>query len=94
MVYMHNTNLIYSNRTVAADRQAVCETFFYNMLHQSHRLNLGANSVRFIVDGKHPFRVISNRGKSRMGGDNYYAMDNLRMGSNNVIPLWLFGFLY
>ncbi len=94
MVYMHNTNLIYSNRTVAADRQAVCETFFYNMLHQSHRLNLGANSVRFIVDGQYPFRVISNRGKSRMGSDIYYAMDNLRMGGDNVIPLWLFGFLY
>ncbi len=94
MLYLHNTNLIYSNRSVTADRQAVCETFFYNMLHRDHRLNMGANSVRFIVDGKYPFRIISQRAKARMNGDVCYAMDNLKTGSNNVIPLWLFGFLY
>lgn len=93
-LYLHNTNLIYSNRSVTADRQAVCETFFYNMLHRDHRLNMGANSVRFIVDGKYPFRIISQRAKARMSGDVYYAMDNLKTGSNNVVPLWLFGFLY
>lgn len=94
MLYLHNTNLIYSNRSVAADRQAVCETFFYNMLHRDHRLNMGANSVRFIVDGKYPFRIISQRAKARLSNDICYAMDNLKTGGDNVIPLWLFGFLY
>ena len=94
MLYLHNTNLIYSNRSVVADRQAVCETFFYNMLHRDHRLNMGVNTVRFVVDGKHPFRIISQRAKARMGNEIYYAMDKLRTGSDNMIPLWLFGFLY
>ncbi len=94
MLYLHNTNLIYSNRSVSADRQAVCETFFYNMLHSAHRLNMGANSVRFVVDGTHRFRIISQRSKARMGNDICYAIDNLRVGSENTIPLWLFGFLY
>lgn len=94
MLYLHNPNLIYSNRSMVADRQAVCETFFYNAMHSKHRLNMGANSVRFIVDGKHPFRVISQRSKSRKSGDLHYALDNLRIGHDKVIPLWLFGFLY
>lgn len=94
MLYLHNPNLIYSNRSMVAERQAVCETFFYNALHSNHRLNMGKNSVRFVVDGKYPFRVISQRSKSRMGGDIYYTIDGMSVGNKNVIPLWLFGFLY
>ncbi len=94
MLYMHNTNLIYSNRSVTADRQAVCETFFYNMVHRDHHLYMGSNSVRFMVDGKYPFRVISQRAKTRMSTDINYAIDGLKTGNDNVIPLWLFGFLY
>ena len=94
MLYLHNTNLIYSNRSMTIDRQAVCETFFYHALHCNHRLNMGVNSVRFIVDGEHPFRIISQNSKSRMGGDMNYVIDGLSVGHDRVIPLWLFGFLY
>ena len=94
MLYLHNTNLIYSNRSMAVDRQAVCETFFYHALHCNHRLNMGANSVRFIVVGEHPFRIISQHSKSRMSGDMNYVIDGLDVGHDKVIPLWLFGFLY
>ena len=94
MLYLHNTNLIYSNRSMEVNRQAVCETFFYHALHCNHRLNLGANSVRFIVDGEHPFRIISQNSKSRMGREVNYVMDGLTVGHDNVMPLWLFGFLY
>lgn len=94
MLYLHNTNLIYSNRAMEADYQAVCETFFYNAVHSRHRLNLGTNSARFVVDGKFPFRIVSQRKNVRLGSEMYYAIDNIKEGSNNVIPLWLFGFLY
>lgn len=94
MLYLHNPNLIYSNRSMAADRQAVCETFFYNTVHCQHKLHLGKNSVRFVVDNEHSFRIISQRSKVRMGGDMYYVIDNMTIGRNNNIPLWLFGFLY
>lgn len=94
MLYLHNTNLIYSNRSLDIDRQAVCETFFYNTVHCRHKLNMGENSVRFVVDGKHPFRIVSQRSKVRMGGDINYVMDNLKVGHDRVMPLWLFGFLY
>jgi predicted AAA+ superfamily ATPase len=94
MLYLHNPNLIYSNRSMTADRQAVCETFFYNTVHSCHRLNLGKNSARFVVDNTHSFRIISQRSKVRMGGDMYYVIDNIEVGNNKSIPLWLFGFLY
>ena len=94
MLYMHNSNLIYSNRSMVAEHQAVCETFFYNALHSQHRLNLGTNSARFIVDGKHLFRIVSQRKNVRLGSDMYYAIDGIKEGGKNMIPLWLFGFLY
>ena len=94
MLYLHNPNLIYSNRSLQADRQAVCETFFYNTVHSCHSLNLGSNSVRFVVDGLHSFRIITQRSKVRMSGDMYYVIDNMSTGANKNIPLWLFGFLY
>ena len=94
MLYLHNPNLIYSNRSLVADRQAVCETFFYNTVHSCHSLNLGSNSVRFVVDGLHSFRIITQRSKVRMSGDMYYVIDNMSTGANKNIPLWLFGFLY
>ncbi len=94
MLYLHNSNLIYSNRSTEANRQAVCETFFYNAVHSKHRLNMGGNSVRFIVDGELKFRIISQRSKVRMGGDMNYAIDHIAVGRNNMIPLWIFGFLY
>lgn len=94
MLYLHNPNLIYSNRSMTADRQAVCETFFYNTMHSTHYLNMGNNSVRFVVDSKYPFRVVSQPSKVRMNGNMLYAVDGMEVGHDNVIPLWLLGFIY
>lgn len=94
MVYMHNTNIIYSNRSVQVDAQAVRETFFYNTLHKDHRLNMGSKNAQFLVNREQLFRVQGSVPRSRINPNFYYAIDDLKVGSDNLIPLWLFGFVY
>lgn len=94
MVYMHNTNIIYSNRSVQVDAQAVRETFFYNTLHKDHRLNMGSKNAQFLVNREQLFRVQGSVPRSRINPNFYYAVDDLKVGSDNLIPLWLFGFVY
>ena len=94
MVYMHNTNIIYSNRSVQVDAQAVRETFFYNTLHKDHRLNMGSKNAQFLVNREKLFRVQGSVPRSRINPNFYYAVDDLKVGSDNLIPLWLFGFVY
>ena len=94
MVYMHNTNIIYSNRSVQVDAQAVRETFFYNTLHKDHRLNMGSKNAQFLVNREKLFRVQGSVPRSRINPNFYYAIDNMKIGSENLIPLWLFGFVY
>lgn len=94
MVYMHNTNIIYSNRSVQVDDQAVRETFFYNTLHKDHRLNMGCKNAQFLVNREHLFRVQGSVPRNRINPNFYYAIDNMKIGSENLIPLWLFGFVY
>lgn len=94
MVYMHNTNIIYSNRSVQVDVQAVRETFFYNTLHKDHRLNMGYKNAQFLVNREQLFRVQGSVPRSRINPNFYYAIDDMKIGSENLIPLWLFGFVY
>lgn len=94
VVYMHNTNIIYSNRSVEVNDQAVRETFFYNTLHKDHRLNMGSKNAQFLVNREQLFRVQGNVPRSRINPNFYYAIDNMKIGSENLIPLWLFGFVY
>ena len=92
-VYMNDTNLMYPIRPMAVNHQALRETFFYNMLHKDNKLNVGTKSANFLVERKHQFKVEESQ-KGRTNPDFYYAVENIEIGSDNIIPLWLFGFLY
>jgi predicted AAA+ superfamily ATPase len=92
-VYMHNTNLMFPIRPSDVNLQAVRETFFYNLLHKGHKLNTGAKNAHFIIDGIHNFRIEESL-RVRNHSDMYYAIDKAEVGEENLIPLWLFGFLY
>ena len=96
MLYMQNPNLMYAVRPVRVDKQALCETFFYNQVHKDYKVNMGQNDgAQFFVDNKYNFRIEDNNspnGKYFEG--NYYAVDGIETGKGKRIPLWLFGFLY
>ena len=94
MVYMHNTNIIYSNRSVQADPQSIRETFFYNTLHKDHRLNMGSKIAQFLVNRELLFRIQGSVPRSRINPHFNYEVDDLKIGSEKLITLWLFGFVY
>lgn len=92
-VYMYNSNLMYPIRPMAVNPQAVRESFFYNQLLKDNKINEGTRNAVFKVNRAYDFRVEENM-RVRNNPDLYYAIDKVEVGADNMIPLWLFGFLY
>ena len=92
-VYMYNSNLMYPIRPMAVNPQAVRETFFFNQMQKDNRLNEGVRNAHFLVNLKHNFKIEENL-KGKINPELYYAVEKAEVGGDNIIPLWLFGFLY
>ena len=91
-VYMHNTNVARMNFTREIAPMDLYETYFYNTVHGSHKVNATDRSAMFIVDNKFYFDVkekASSRDTIRPT-----AVGELETGRGNQLPLWLLGFLY
>ncbi len=94
-ILLHNTNLMYalgSNVTTGTLR----ETFFLNQMQVSHQVH-APKSGDFLVDSKLLFEVGGRKKSFRQIQDipdSYLAVDDLEVGYDNRIPLWLFGLLY
>jgi len=99
-IYMENTNLL---RGVAGQlggkHQAgtVRETFFANQLKSAGSNVRSPSRGDFLVEVKYLFEIGGRtKGKSQVkNADNAFVVrDEMEVGFGNVIPLWLFGFLY
>ena len=94
-IYLNNTNLMYA-LAGKVNVGTLRETFFMNQLSaigsvQAHKRG------DFLVDEKYIFEVGGpDKGFSQIAGldSSWLAIDGIEYGSNNRIPLWLFGFLY
>ncbi len=95
-VMMHNPNLMYAIYPIKADEQDLMETFFVNAMWKDHLVNQGTKNPYYLIDGKQKYRVCdaTAAGKVRYTGDTIYARYNTEVGRDNLVPLWLFGFLY
>lgn len=91
---MHNTNLMYSIYPVKVEEQDVLDTFFMNTLYKDHKLYKGDKGTSFMVDNGLHFRICAEGCKFKNNPNVYYALYKLELGHGNMIPLWLFGFLY
>lgn len=72
------------------------ETFFLNQLSDNHIVTY-PQSGDFMIDNKYLFEIggKNKTQKQIVGIENaFIAADNIELGYNNTIPLWLFGFLY
>lgn len=98
LVYMHNTNLMFPLKKSDVSDQDLRETFFYNQLHHSDsKLRKGSKGGTFIVEydeKSYKFKIEGQKTRSKNKSDLLYAVGNLKTGDKNIIPLWLFGFLY
>lgn len=95
-VYLENTNLIFLLARNNANIGNLRETFFSNQLRYRHTLGY-TDLGDFLVDGQFTFEI-GGKGKShkqiKTVANSYVVADNILYGSQNKIPLWLFGFLY
>lgn len=92
-VYLHNTNLMYAVSTDSINEEVLARTFFLNQVNNMYRVNYSSDTD-FLVDGDHKFFIGQKQKKRNIEGDYYVAEDMIDKGEGNVIPLWLFGFLY
>jgi uncharacterized protein len=94
-IYLQNTNLLYlsqSNVNVGTLR----ETFFINQLSAKHKVSL-ADKGDFVIDEQYVVEVGgASKSSQQIAGieKSFLALDEMPVGINNKIPLWLFGFLY
>jgi len=98
-IYINNTNLlnsIHSSLKLDSEIGGARETFFVNQLNGIHKTSLH-DKGDFLVDDKWTFEI-GGRGKNskQISGlkNAYLAVDEVKIGAFNKIPLYLFGFLY
>ncbi len=93
-IVMHNTNQMYAIYPIKVEEQNVLETFFLNTMWKDHKMNKGKKGISYLVDGELPFRICSTKPKGKINPNIIYAQHHMELGHGNIIPLWLFGFLY
>ncbi len=92
LVYLHNTNLMYAIDDTNINNSFLRKTFFYNQVGYKHQIKSSEKSD-FLVDDMYSFSVGGKYTEPKEEGF-FAAADMIEIGKNNVIPLWLFGFLY
>ncbi|MGC1203612.1 MAG: AAA family ATPase, partial [Flavobacteriaceae bacterium] len=95
-LYLNNPNLVYVLGKQNAEIGTLRETFFSNQMKHIHDIHL-AEKGDFIVDRTYTFEI-GGKGKTskQIHGvkNSFVVRDDMEIGNLNVIPLYLFGFLY
>ena len=94
-LYLANPNL-FNALCLEKDKGTLRETFFASMLSYNHSLHY-LDKGDFLVDEKYIFEIGGkNKDFSQVKGlkNSYLAVDDIEIGFERKIPLWLFGFLY
>lgn len=95
-IYLENPNLAYIFSNGNPNKGNLRETFFFNQLNVKHSVT-SSKFADFMVDQVYTFEVGGATKTSRqIAGipQAFIVADDLENGTNNKIPLWLFGFLY
>ena len=94
-IYLDNTNLMQCF-DMKPETGTVRETFFHNQIKVFHKPEK-SDTADFFVDKRWTFEMGGRNKKGKQienQADAYRALDGIETGYGNVIPLWLFGFLY
>ncbi len=95
-IYLENTNILYNLADNIPNVGNLRETFFFNQTTINHKIN-SSKHADFIVDDHYTFEIGGkNKQQKQIKNieNSYIVKDNIEIGSDNIIPLWLFGFLY
>ncbi|CAA6816963.1 MAG: conserved hypothetical protein [uncultured Sulfurovum sp.] len=94
-LYLANTNL-FSALCMESEIGTIRETYFVSMVASGHTLSY-VDKGDFLVNGKYTFEV---GGKNKSFNQikeiphSFLALDDIEVGIDAKVPLWLFGFLY
>jgi len=94
-LYLDNTNL-FSIFCDSPKIGTIRETFFASLVSYEHNINY-PKSGDFILDNKYTFEVGGKDKSFKQLKDvkqGYVVADDIEIGSDKKIPLWLFGFIY
>ena len=103
-LFMQNTNISYA-LTSKIDIGSARESFFVNQIKNYYNADIKliddtiyvSNQGDFLVNDKYIFEV-GGKNKSfkqiKDLKDSYVVSDDIEIGFQNRIPLWMFGFLY
>ena len=91
-VYLHNTNLMYAIDPENISSKILRQTFFYNQVGYQHQIK-SSGKADFNVNDQFHFSI-GGKYTSPAEEGFFAAADMIEVGNKNVIPLWLFGFLY
>jgi predicted AAA+ superfamily ATPase len=95
-IWMHNTNSMYAISGESVNVGTLRETFFMQNLAYKHSLSL-PDKGDVLVDNMYLFEIGGkNKSKKQITTiENAFVVhDDIEVGFQNSIPLWLFGFLY
>ena len=95
-LYLNNSNLLYALAKENSNIGNVRETFVLNQLKGLHHIHLPQQGD-LLVDEKITIEIGGkNKSKKQVASINnaYLAKDQIEIGYDNIIPVWLFGFLY
>ncbi len=103
-LYLNNTNLMYALAKENINFGNVRETFFLNQFKGLYEINL-SEQADFIIDKTYTFEIGGKNKSDIVSLPNYkkqisaiknsfIAKDSIEIGVGNIIPVWLFGFLY
>lgn len=95
-IMLHNPNLLQAIFPVRFEEQIKMETFFVNTMWKDHKVNQETRDTTYLIDETHRYRIVNADldYKPRHSSEIIYARYNSEIGKGNLIPLWLFGFLY
>jgi len=95
-IFINNPNLQYALGNQNSNIGSIRESFFVNQLQGLHKIALPKKGD-FIVDDKYTFEI-GGKNKSKYQikdvSNAFIVRDDIENGVNDIIPLWLFGFLY
>lgn len=93
-IYLHDANLMYAVYDKCMTEQNIMETYFVNCLWRHHTVNKGHREGMFRINNTTNICVCDKSRRVRTAANTIYVKYNTNAGSENEIPLWLFGFLY
>lgn len=94
-VMLHNPNLYQAILPINFEHHTLMETFFVNTMWKDHKVNQGSRDLFYTIDGEKHFKICRETGVPRVGSQGtVYCQYSDNTVCDNIIPLWLLGFLY